>query len=156
MWLVSRTWCLNFVLKPRYQELRTWTVEEEPVEVAGLKNWIFRVQRVMVLPDKLLAGDTRVDLVRGVRRQACIGDPCLLLTQVSCPSSCLLFPSLSPVASPGMGLMVGIKTSSEDKPLSFSSTERKPWLWGGCVLLREMPCLTKHLVACKKHKNTKK
>lgn len=41
MWVVSRIWDLNFVPKPSYEELRAWTVEEEPMEVAQLKNWIF-------------------------------------------------------------------------------------------------------------------
>lgn len=108
MWVVvSGTWDLNFVPKPSYEESRTWRVEAEPVEAAQLKHWIFRVQRVLVLPDKLLAKDTKADRAEGVRRQGGPGDPCPLTTQVSCPTSCLLLLSPSLIASPGMGMMGG-------------------------------------------------
>ena len=45
-------------------------VEEESLKVAQMKSRIFRVQKAMVFPDKLLAQDTEVDPSSRHRRQA--------------------------------------------------------------------------------------
>lgn len=79
---------------------------ERAGKVAQLKNWIFQAQKVLVFPDKLLAGATEVDLswrsekagVWATQASSC---------EVSCPGSWALFLSLSLIASPGTGMMVG-------------------------------------------------